>query len=228
MTDRAAARTILAPAKTIVARAPAALLPFRFRFQTLAARTTYRTSSLRRGGPVASLIPKGALGMHALIWVPTDSIRACIASSTEPWRRVDSGSFFDMFCKPGSWDRSTIPLAEVIDRSHIYAMLARTCRAWPSRAPSRDVGPAESRKLRKFEQLLRSIDRHGFSACGPLKCAHGCIYPDEIVVAVGRDGSMLKALEGGNRRLIAARARGVTEVPVWVRGVHIEGRAGVG
>jgi hypothetical protein len=220
------ARRLPRSALLALARARGRVLSLVFHLETRASRARYRLASWHHGRPTPGLIPRGALGMHALIWVPTHAIHACLTRREHPGSRLDSGAFFDRFCRPGGWDKPTLPLSQVIDDSNIYTMLDQVARAWPERVPRGPppavTGPEGPRKLRKFERLLESIDRHGFRAAGPLKRANRCTYPDEIIVAIARDGAMLKALEGGNRRLIAARARGVPAVPVWVRGVHLE------
>jgi len=164
------------------------------------------------------------VGDQTLVWVPPRSL--------QHWVRFGNGATRRRFFWTGDWDLDP-PRIEDHDRYQMMAdiwhnredlrqseayqsLMARIERGDPRRIMNKGYFlDTEARVLAWLEELLdlfRILTEEGF------RLDKG---PDELNVAIGRDGTLLKA-NAGRKRTMISHILGLERIPVRIAYIHLE------
>lgn len=167
----------------------------------------------------------GAAG-RVLIRVSPDRIGW--AFGRRSWRAkaafIKDSAFLPALLRRGSWDRRVFPFAEH-EAYELFAELIRSdfdtvageaaLRRYYVRRGQPDPAAKTARKLddylARYGAIARDMAVHGYRPF---------MTRDEIGVALGRDGRVIK-VSGGNHRLALAQLLGLSEVVAEIRFAHV-------
>lgn len=137
---------------------------------------------------------------------------------------IKDSLFLDPLLRRGDWDRRLIPFADheayqlldALIRSDFDAAIGEPalCRYYTQRGQPDPVAKAERKLadyLDKYGAIARDMQAAGYRPF---------MTRDEIGIALGRDGEVIK-VSGGNHRLALAQLLGLPEVVAEIRFAHL-------
>lgn len=159
-----------------------------------------------------------------VILVPLSSIQEYLCNGPEDQSpRISRGLFLDGFVQNGDWDMYRGPISALSRFSAPFRQMEVAQRIEEDTSYVAEDKLTDNDGERHFVELMASMRQNGYlKGSGRIS---GWRYRDflernEILVAIGRDGRLIKTYEGGKNRMAAAMALGIDEVYVHVQGVH--------
>lgn len=159
-----------------------------------------------------------------VILVPLSSIREYLCNGPEDQSpRVSRELFSDGFVQDGDWDMHRRPISVLSSFSAPFRCMELKKREALETSHAAEDELKDNEKESHFFEVMESIRQNGYiKNSGRIRGwrYRDFLERDEIIVAIGRDGQLIKTYEGGKNRMAAAMTLGVEEAYVHVQGVH--------